>query len=73
VDVEDRKIGLSLKRAQWTADAPGGADAFKPRHESLGGGMDDHGAMGTDKITFGPGGSKPDDKSEDKSDDESNE
>ena len=58
VDTEDRKIGLSLKRAQWgggegeeegvdpdsddpTSDAP-----TEPKR----GGMDDHGAMGTDKI-----------------------
>ncbi|MBT4767580.1 MAG: 30S ribosomal protein S1 [Phycisphaerae bacterium] len=58
VDTEDRKIGLSLKRAQWgDAGRSGGDD------ESLGGdggspmpdaptrgGMDDHGALGTDKI-----------------------
>ena len=58
VDTEDRKIGLSLKRAQWgDAGRSGGDD------ESLGGdggspmpdaptrgGMDDHGALGTNKI-----------------------
>jgi small subunit ribosomal protein S1 len=53
VDLEDRKIGLSLKRAQWTADPDSPASA---PDRSLGGGMDDHGAMGTDKIKFGPSG-----------------
>jgi small subunit ribosomal protein S1 len=53
VDITDRKIGLSLKRAQWgdTSDsgddyAPGGGDI--PQR----GGMDEHGSMGTDKIQF---------------------
>jgi small subunit ribosomal protein S1 len=59
VDKADRKIGLSLKRAQWgdtsRADAAGGED--KPRRKGSDapsrGGMDsDHGAMGTDKIRF---------------------
>ncbi len=59
VDRNDRKIGLSLKRAQWgdtsgAGDAaPGGDD--KPRRggpSPTRGGMDDHGAMGTDKIRF---------------------
>ncbi|TVQ64301.1 MAG: 30S ribosomal protein S1 [Phycisphaerales bacterium] len=56
VDIDDRKIGLSLKRAQWGA-------ADEERHERTEkraapgggpqrGGMDDHGAMGTDKIQF---------------------
>jgi small subunit ribosomal protein S1 len=59
VDLDDRKIGLSLKRAQWTADP----DEDSPREsksekQNLTGGMDSHGAMGTDKITFGPGGTK---------------
>lgn len=59
VDLEDRKIGLSLKRAQWTADSDTekeAADAMAKK--DLGGGMDDHGALGTDKITFGPGGTQ---------------
>ncbi|MBH06847.1 MAG: 30S ribosomal protein S1 [Phycisphaeraceae bacterium] len=59
VDLEDRKIGLSLKRAQWTADTDTdkeAADAMAKK--DLGGGMDDHGALGTDKITFGPGGTQ---------------
>ena len=59
VDLEDRKIGLSLKRAQWTADSDTekeAADAMAKK--DLGGGLDDHGALGTDKITFGPGGNQ---------------
>jgi len=69
VDLEDRKIGLSLKRAQWTSRPESGPDdssspspSAKPAapDASLLGGMGDpHGAMGTDKITFGPGGTKP--------------
>ena len=61
VDTDDRKIGLSLKRAQWGAgDAGGGKtegasatdDAFvvPKRAKPTRGGMDDHGALGTDKI-----------------------
>ncbi len=60
VDLDDRKIGLSLKRAQWSAEPdedPSRAKIAEP--QNLGGGMDDHGALGTDKITFGPGGTKP--------------
>ncbi len=64
VDIEDRKIGLSLKRAQW-GDASGGdsgsGDGGSMDGSGIGGGMggmnipskggmDDHGAMGTDKI-----------------------
>ncbi len=67
VDIDDRKIGLSLKRAQWGSDAgkseegAGGASASstprkQPASGPASGGMGDHGAMGTDKITFGPGG-----------------
>ncbi len=59
VDLADRKIGLSLKRAQWTADSDTekeAADAIAKK--DLGGGMDDHSALGTDKITFGPGGTQ---------------
>ena len=58
VDLDDRKIGLSLKRAQWTAEA----DDDRPTQRDdrpLVGGMDAHGAMGTDKITFGPLGETP--------------
>ncbi len=64
VDIDDRKIGLSLKRAQW-GDASGGEAGSGEGSSSTGssagggmggmgmptkGGMDDHGAMGTDKI-----------------------
>ena len=61
VDIDERKIGLSLKRAQWTADAETDPDSSRPTPlQPLRGGMgEEHGAMGTDKITFGPGGSKP--------------
>ena len=57
VDIDDRKIGLSLKRAQWGANdttdysADIGADGFENPSPKRGG-MDDHGAMGTDKIQF---------------------
>ena len=58
VDKADRKIGLSLKRAQW-GDASGGATGAEEeetpspkRQVPTKGGMDDHGAMGTDKIRF---------------------
>ncbi|MEM7228567.1 MAG: 30S ribosomal protein S1 [Planctomycetota bacterium] len=58
VDTKERKIGLSLKRAQWGDAAPtdddgnmaasggGGIPGLEPKR----GGMDDHGALGTDKI-----------------------
>ncbi len=63
VDIDDRKIGLSLKRAQW-GDASGGEGGSEEGSTGGGssssgmggmkmptkGGMDDHGAMGTDKI-----------------------
>lgn len=53
VDVADRKIGLSLKRAQW-GDSSGG---YEDDRGDFGGGptrggMDEHGSMGTDKIQF---------------------
>ncbi len=55
VDISDRKIGLSLKRAQW-GDSSGGGDGetmdFRPSDMPSRGGMDDHGSMGTDKIQF---------------------
>ena len=57
VDVQDRKIGLSLKRAQWGDTAPDGTyetssdDPLDPgKFKPTRGGMDDHGALGTDKI-----------------------
>ncbi|QOI99183.1 MAG: 30S ribosomal protein S1 [Phycisphaeraceae bacterium] len=58
VDRQERKIGLSLKRAQWgdTSGAGGAAedDASRRKPAPTKGGMDaGHGAMGTDKIKFG--------------------
>ena len=59
VDIDDRKIGLSLKRAQWTSDqetsrSGGGPSGGAGGMGGLGGG--DH--LGTDKITFGEGGAR---------------
>ncbi len=58
VDIDDRKIGLSRKRAQW-GDSSGGDDtdysdpsSFDAPSSPSRGGMDDHGSMGTDKIEF---------------------
>ena len=62
VDTSDRKIGLSLKRAQWGDTSGAEAGGERPERTERGGGrspaptrggMDDHGSMGTDKITFG--------------------
>ncbi len=63
VDLEDRKIGLSLKRAAWTSDQEAAAERAEgkqsggqgPATGGLGG-LGDGGALGTDKITFGPSG-----------------
>ncbi len=54
VDISDRKIGLSLKRAQWGDSSGGGGESmdFRPSDMPSRGGMDDHGSMGTDKIQF---------------------
>ncbi len=63
VDRAERKIGLSLKRAQWGDSTGGGVGAPTAEEEDrpkrkgpdspTKGGMDsDHGAMGTDKIHF---------------------
>ncbi|MAY73761.1 MAG: 30S ribosomal protein S1 [Phycisphaerae bacterium] len=60
VDIHDRKIGLSLKRAQWggAGSAGDGGQDSGSRYDFGGGeapkrgGMDDHGSMGTDKISF---------------------
>jgi small subunit ribosomal protein S1 len=52
VDTDERKIGLSLKRAQWAAEADGDRgeqDSDLPEGPAKGG-MDDHSALGTDKI-----------------------
>ena len=54
VDTDERKIGLSLKRAQW-GTTPGEErelQAENTTRKPTRGGMDDHGAMGTDKIKF---------------------
>ncbi len=55
VDTDERKIGLSLKRAQWGAGDEGRPDRdeggpARPAEGPSRGGMDEHGAMGTDKI-----------------------
>ncbi len=56
VDTQERKIGLSLKRAQWgdTGGMAGGAEAGGGRSARgsapTRGGMDTHDAMGSDKI-----------------------
>lgn len=53
VDTADRKIGLSLKRAQW-GDTTGGDDrddgSGRPTPSPKRGGMDAHDALGSDKI-----------------------
>jgi small subunit ribosomal protein S1 len=62
VDTGDRKIGLSLKRAQW-GDTSGGSGSTGGAEREVRttrgpaptkGGMDDHGAMGSDKFVFKP-------------------
>jgi small subunit ribosomal protein S1 len=51
VDTGERKIGLSLKRAQWgAAEEARHARTEAKRGGPSRGGMDDHGALGTDKI-----------------------
>jgi small subunit ribosomal protein S1 len=56
VDTQERKIGLSLKRAQWGDATGGGGGGDEGRGSGGGGGyptrggMDAHDAMGTDKI-----------------------
>ncbi|MBL8745373.1 MAG: S1 RNA-binding domain-containing protein, partial [Phycisphaerae bacterium] len=54
VDVADRKIGLSLKRAQWGAVEEARAErAERGANFPTRGGMDsEHGAMGSDKISL---------------------
>jgi len=57
VDTGDRKIGLSLKRAKWgdaqEETATDAAASEDPKFDMPArGGMDDHGALGTDKIEF---------------------
>ncbi|HRJ50047.1 MAG: 30S ribosomal protein S1 [Phycisphaeraceae bacterium] len=52
VDKSDRKIGLSLKRAQW-GDTSGAEEPREKRRDMpTKGGMGAHDAMGTDKIRF---------------------
>ncbi|MBC7834634.1 MAG: 30S ribosomal protein S1 [Phycisphaerales bacterium] len=70
VDTDERKIGLSLKRAQW-GDTEGLASAGAERADRPGrgpvptkGGMDDHGAMGTHKIVLGGGKKSKKEKTE---------
>ncbi len=66
VDLDERKIGLSLKRAQWTSDQEAAAEKAEGKAGGAadggagGGGIggiggDDMGHLGTDKITFGGG------------------
>jgi|TARA_B100000959_G_scaffold276361_1_gene331018 small subunit ribosomal protein S1 len=51
VDLDDRKIGLSLKRALSGEDVEDDWEAHVPQGDTPErGGMDDHGALGTDKI-----------------------
>ena len=51
VDLEDRKIGLSLKRALSGEDVEEEWEKHVPKSDAPSrGGMDDHGALGTDKI-----------------------
>ncbi len=50
VDIEERKIGLSLKRAQLLDDSGDGQEGTSSLPSPERGGMDEHGAMGTDKI-----------------------
>ncbi|MFG0330447.1 MAG: 30S ribosomal protein S1 [Phycisphaerales bacterium] len=59
VDTDERKIGLSLKRAQWGEqmeqyESGGEREGAKgPKSpKPVRGGMDEHGALGTDKIEF---------------------
>jgi len=57
VDTDERKIGLSLKRAQWGAGAVGTEgtperEDFPRSSKATRGGMDEHGSMGSDKIKF---------------------
>ncbi|MEX2219761.1 MAG: 30S ribosomal protein S1 [Phycisphaerales bacterium] len=67
VDTQERKIGLSLKRAQWGdasgaggGGAGGGASDYERTGVPTRGGMDAHDAMGTDKIRMPGKGDKPD-------------
>jgi len=62
VDLDERKIGLSLKRAQWTADQEAAEKEDTNTEGTFGGGMGGLGAgdqLGTDKIMFGRDGDSP--------------
>ncbi|MHC4970080.1 MAG: S1 RNA-binding domain-containing protein, partial [Planctomycetota bacterium] len=50
VDTDERKIGLSLKRAQFGDTEAGAERAASGPEPPAKGGMDEHGALGTDKI-----------------------
>jgi small subunit ribosomal protein S1 len=50
VDTDERKIGLSLKRAQLGDAESADERAAKQADSPTRGGMDEHGALGTDKI-----------------------
>jgi small subunit ribosomal protein S1 len=50
VDTDERKIGLSLKRAQFGDTEAGGERTADGSAAPSKGGMDEHGALGTDKI-----------------------
>ena len=51
VDIEERKIGLSLKRALRTGDdSEYKSEVDDSDAKPSKGGMDEHGALGTDKI-----------------------
>jgi len=60
VDTDERKIGLSLKRAQWGAAAGHTSGEGEDQGDTGGrspskatrGGMDEHGSMGSHKIKF---------------------
>lgn len=53
VDTGERKIGLSLKRAQWGNVEEGATEDRQGRvNMPTRGGMDDHGSLGSDKIQF---------------------
>ncbi|MEO0513851.1 MAG: 30S ribosomal protein S1 [Planctomycetota bacterium] len=67
VDLDDRKIGLSLKRAMWTSEQDQAAERSEKKAGGNagfgggaggagGGGLGDADHLGTDKITFGQGG-----------------
>ncbi len=64
VDLDDRKIGLSLKRAMWTSEQDAAAERTEKAAPQAGGGglggLGDSDHLGTDKITFGQGGASAD-------------